>query len=328
MKYLTVLVFVFSWAFCFGQGVRFQLYRTGPCTTVEQLDTAYSLFKAPYRFDTGVFPKKGIVYLPGIGKYRIYFMEGPFADTTIDIRDTGLFVFRYREPDFALYSGGLDRPPVYKNCRNLINGYFEAFYPNGKIMIRGDFVSGYPKDSLVRYYANGGLKSRERIFKKEADFEEFDSLSRRTSIERDQNGKYKSTEFFPDGSIKLKETTINNIHKITEYYPNGHLKINQTGRRRIEYLENGYKKIVFRWRKKLELFEPHRKGVHDYTIHNIEYDENGKIQQIAVYEVWLKSGLPPMLELEKADWLVSLKKFKNGKEVSSVSDINMKNYKK
>src|ERR1700722_8085081 len=106
MKFVAVFVSVFGWGFCFGQGIRFQLYRTGPCTTIEQLDTAYSLFKAPYSIDTGFFPKKGIVYLPHVGKYRIYFADGPFADTTIDIKDTGSFVFRYKEPDVALYGGG------------------------------------------------------------------------------------------------------------------------------------------------------------------------------------------------------------------------------
>jgi antitoxin component YwqK of YwqJK toxin-antitoxin module len=333
MKFVAVFVSIFGWGVCFGQGVRFKLYRTGPCTTIEQLDTAYSLYKVPY-LDTGFFPKQGIVYLPHVGKYRIYFVEGPFTDTTVDIRDTGLFVFRYTEPDFALYSGGLDQAPAYRSCRILINGYFETFYPNGKIMIRGDFFKGYPKDSLVRYYANGGLKSRERIFEKESDIEEFDSLSRRISITHNQNGSiisyrgYKSTEFFADGSIKLKETQINSIHTIKEYYPSGQLKINQTSRRRTEYLENGYKKVVFKWRKKLELFEPHQKGIHDYTIRKVEYDGNGRILQIAVYEVWRNSWLPPPLELEKADWLVSLKKFKEGKEVYSVNDINMKDYKK
>ncbi|HZY39584.1 MAG TPA: hypothetical protein VFE53_23170 [Mucilaginibacter sp.] len=334
MRFFAVLILVLGSSLSFGQSIRFQLYRTGPCSAKDQLDTAYSLYKAPFSIDTSFLPKKGIVYLPGIGKYKIYFDDGPIVDTTIDIRDTGLFVFRYAEPFVGLYPGGIDMPPVYASCGKRINGYFQDFYQNGKIKIRGDFVHGYPKDSIVTYYANGALKSKERVFKKETVFETFDSLTHRIKITRRQNGSIisyrwrRSAAFFADGSLKLKESDVNRICKIKEYYLNGRIKIRQTKRRRVEKLENGHKKVVFRWRKKIELFKPREKGIHDNTIHQVAYDENGRILQMAVYEVWDSSVSPPALELEKADWIVSLKKFKDGKEIYSVADVDTKSIKK
>jgi antitoxin component YwqK of YwqJK toxin-antitoxin module len=331
MRYFPAAIFLFLGTVCFGQSVRFKLYQTGSCSPKERLDTAYALYKAPFSSDTAFIPKKGIADLPGIGKYRIYLHNGHVVDTTIDIRDTGLFILRYREPDIGRYPGGLDMAPVYVSCGKLVNGYFEAFYPNGKIKLRGNFVGGYPRDSLVTYYANGALESKERIYKKETVVEKFDSLSRRTKIIESQNGPVmiyrwrKSTEFFPDGSISLKESDIRHIYTIRAYYPNGRKKIKQTKKRRVEYQDNGVKTLVCRRRQKLELFDVHIKYMNDYLFHKKEYDERGKLVQITVYECYARSGFPNWGSYE-ADWIVNLKKFKDGKVTYQLSDVAAKDY--
>jgi hypothetical protein len=129
-KYLIVFLIVVSCNFCFGQGAKFQLFLTKACTTVEKLDTSYYLLPLS-NLDTAYFPKKGTVYLPAKGKYVIGFNAGPILDSSlIEIKDTSLFVFKYKESKIQRYlSGATDTPPVYLVCDSLINGYAEDFYP-------------------------------------------------------------------------------------------------------------------------------------------------------------------------------------------------------
>ncbi|GEM_PF-1789963 len=332
--FFLLLFFIFTCNCCFCQGVRFQLYRTKACTVAEQLDTNYTMHKMPLSIDTDYFVKKGTVHLPGPGQYRIDFNDGFYLDTTIEIRDTGLFIFRVKEPDFGLYDGSMDSPMVYKGCGKLINGFFESYYPDGKIKMRGDFVRGYVKDSMLTYYNNGALKYKRLHFSKITAIEIFDSTAHRIKISTYQNGSIlsyrwsRTKEYFPDGGLKLKKSDVKRIERIKEFYPDGHLKIKQTKLRRIEYYDNGIKKVAYKWRKKLELFEPHEKGIHDYMIHKTEYDEEREITKKTVYEDWNESGSPPRLDPEQSDWIISMVKYKNGKEIDRMKDVDMKNYQK
>ncbi|MBS1527777.1 MAG: hypothetical protein JST19_19185, partial [Bacteroidetes bacterium] len=98
--------------------------------------------------------KDTTAYLPGPGKYGLWLAAD--QDTVIDIPDTGLFVFRYRYPELYLQeTGAVDMPPAYFKCDTLAEGYQEGHYADGRIMIRGNFIDGYAKDSVVSYYENG-----------------------------------------------------------------------------------------------------------------------------------------------------------------------------
>src|SRR5579862_5407649 len=113
MKLTVLILFISCSNICFGQSVRFQLYRTKACSTIEKLDSSYWVYKVGALFDTSYSPKSGIAYLPGPGKYGVSGI-GPIVDTVFDIRDTGLFIARLREPDAGLYiTGAFDTPPLY-----------------------------------------------------------------------------------------------------------------------------------------------------------------------------------------------------------------------
>jgi antitoxin component YwqK of YwqJK toxin-antitoxin module len=332
MKHITVYFLLIASNFCLGQGVTFQLYRTKACSAVEQLDTNYSMHKISGGAGTYYFVKNGIVHLPSPGRYKIYPTDGPYIDTSITIKTTGLFIFHYKEPDVGLYEGGLDMPMVYRSCDKLIDGYFESFFSDGKIKMRGNFAGGYPKDSMVTYYNNGAIKSKMLHFRKKTTIEVFDSLTNRLKISSYQNGPitnyrwYRTKEFFANGKLKLKKSDVNKIEKVEEYAENGQLIVKQTKKRRTEFYETGIRKVAFKWKKKLELFDPHEKGIHDFTVYKTEYNENGSISQLTVYEVWNMSGSPPELKLARADWLIRLIKYKDGKEVYSVKDMDMKDF--
>jgi len=333
MKQSLLFLLISISSFCSAQGVRFQLYRTKACAVVEKLDTGYTLYKSIT--DTAIYPfKSGTLNLPGPGSYRISFNDGFYRDTTVVIRDTGLFIFHIKEPDFGLYEGGLDMPMVYRACDKLLNGFFESYYPDGKIKLRGNFKNGYVKDSMLTYYNNGALKYRRLHLLKITSIETFDSLAHRIKISTYQNGSImvyrwsKAKEFFANGHLKFETSDINQIKKTREFYPNGHLKFKLTKRRRIEYYENGKEMVVYRWKRKFKLFERDEKGVHDYIVHKKEYDEDGRIIKLTVYEDWLRSGSPPQLDPEQSDWIVSMVEYKDGKHIELMKDVDMKDHHK
>jgi antitoxin component YwqK of YwqJK toxin-antitoxin module len=286
--------------------------------------------------DTAFFPNAGITYLPGKGNYSLEFPWGPYPDTLITIRDTGLFVFKYKEPKIGLYSGGMDQPAVYRKCDTLINGYDEDFYANGNIRIRGTFVKGRPKDSLVLFYQNGRAKERRLYLPKETYVEEFDSLSNPARVThykkgyRYNDGYYKehskTMAFFPNGKLKLIEFQFGDLVLIKEFYPSGQLKIRQTRKRRIEYYENGLKKTAYTWKHYFDKDVPPDKGRKDFTVCKTAHDENGQILLSAVYTDWNSAGLQPELDINKSDWIDSLTKYKGGKQIFAVKDMDPKEY--
>lgn len=332
IKNFPFILAIFIWNFCQAQNVQFKLFRTKACSAVELLDTNYYLSYNSGSIDSSFHPTNGITKLPHPGKYSLSFEDGPYIDTMIEVKEPGLFVFRFKEPEIGLYPVGLDIPFVYKNCGKLLNGFFESFYPDGKKYIRGNFSGGYVKDSIVTYYNNGVLKKKRIHLPKKTVIQTFDSLANRIKISSYQNGSImnyrwsKSQEFFANGKIKLIESDVNRVTRLKEYFRNGHLKIKQTKKRRVEYNETGTKKIVYRWRKKLELFEPHDKGIHDYKIHKIEFDAKGQISEIICYEDWDESGSPPRLDPKQSNWIISLVKYKEGKVTENVKEIDIKNY--
>jgi antitoxin component YwqK of YwqJK toxin-antitoxin module len=334
MKNLSLFIIIISCNICFGQGIKFQLYLTKACSTVEKLDTTYYLYKVPGNMDTAFIPKAGITYLPSKGRYMIGFDNGPILDSPfIEINDTSLVIFRLKENKIALYEGGLDSPPVYESCGILLNGYGEDFYPNGNVRIRGNFKNGRPKDSLVTFYQNGKVKKRTIHLLKETFITEFDSLSHLAKTSAYEKGnyqkngfynqKFKITEFFNNGRIKLNEAHFGRLVLIKELYPSGQLKIMQTRKKRVEYYDNGTISSSYTWKY------PREKDLgYSLKVQKRQYDKNGQILLTATYEFWNNSDTKPEVELDidKSDWIESVKQYEGGKVVFAEKDLETKMY--
>ena len=328
-KCLFAFFIIVSCNTCFAQG-KFQLYLTKACSTVERLDSSYYLMPLNNP-DMAYFPKKGIVHLPNKGRYLISFNEGPILDSNmIEIKDTSLVVYRLKESKIQRYlSGALDTPPVYTECDSLLNGYAEDFYPNGNLKIRGNFIKGYPKDSVVTFYATGKLEKRVNILSKVVNIEEYDISGNLIKLSHNQNksfmtySEYEWIEYYLDGKVKTDLSSVKRIINIKEFYPTGQLKILQTKNKRIEYYENGNESLTYHWHGKKDDIE---KNKLDFTVKEIKFNRNGQMLQSAIFEDWGYFGYPPKLDISKSDWLVSFKKYKDGKEILVVKDMDTKEF--
>jgi antitoxin component YwqK of YwqJK toxin-antitoxin module len=328
MKLTALILFIFSSTICYGQGVRFQLYRTKACSTVEKLDSSYSLYKIGKMLDTSYLPKSGTVYLPGPGKYGVLGV-GPIIDTVFDIRGTGLFIARLREPDAGLYiTGATDTPPLYTRCDSLLDGYQEYQYPNGDLKMRGTFRKGRPKDSIVTFYPGRRMEERIIISPKVVLIEEFDEAGHKIKVAHNQNKsfmtyrEYRWEEYFPDGKIKRKESSIKDVVRIEEFYPGGQLKLKQTKKDRLEYYEDGKLNVSYSW-KNIEKGKDHW---NTYKIYQIKYDHEGKILQSTIFEDWGYITSQPKLDIKESDWIVKVEKYRKGEVDFSVEGMDTKDY--
>jgi len=292
-----------------------------------KLDTSYSLSKVG-DLNSYYNPKAGTVYLPGPGHYLIY-AEGPALDTVFDLRDTGLYIFRFREPDHGLYNtGALDTPPLYSKCDSLLNGYQEYHYPDGTLEMRGTFKGGFEKDSIVKFFKNGVVKSRVLFLPKVIIGESFDSLGNRMSIKHTERKsfmvyrEYDLKLFYPDGKIKKIETSKKMLVKIKEYYPDGTLKIIQTKHYRTEYYNSGIKSITYKWSAETD----HIVKTKDFTVHKTEYDTTGQVTRKTVYEDGNSHYPLPEFDYRRSDWIVSVQKFEKGKVVFSEEYMDTEEY--
>jgi len=323
IKYIAIVPMLTACLCCSGQGFRFQFYRTKACSTVEKLDTQYEIHKVG-NLDTGYSPKAGVVYLPGPGSYGIW-MDGPLLDTVFDIRDTGLFVFRFKEPDHGFYeTHAVDTPPLYSRCDTMLEGYQEYNYPDGTLEMRGTFKDGYEKDSLVTFYRNGKVKMRLLRPPKIITITDFDSLGNKLSIKHIEHKsfmvyrEYDLKEFYPGGKVKKIESSKKRVSRINEFYSSGLPKIVQTKNRRTEYYDNGLKSVAYTWK--------HKKS-NDITIYKTAYDTTGRLLQKTVCEEWITDYIPqPSIKISRSDLIVSIEKYDGGKVVFSVKDIDTKEY--
>jgi hypothetical protein len=304
------------------------LYRTKACSTVEKLDSTYALYKIGAKLDADYVPKSGIVHLPGPGRYGV-FASGPIIDTVFDIRDTGLFIARFKEPDMGLYiTGATDTPPLYSRCDSLLNGYQEYKYPNGDLKMQGTFRKGRPKDSIVTFYPGRRMGKRIIISPKIVLIEEFDEAGHKIKIEYNQNKsfmsywEYRWEEYFPDGEIKRKESLIKGIVRIEEFYPGGQLKLKQTKKDRLEYYEDGKLNVSYSWKN----IKKEKDHWNTYKIYQTKYDQEGKVLQSTIFEDWGYIISQPKLDIEESDWIVKVEKYNKGKMIFSVTDMDTKDY--
>ncbi|MEP6613921.1 MAG: hypothetical protein ABJA76_18590 [Mucilaginibacter sp.] len=329
LKHIALIPLFTGVFYCSAQSVRFQFYRTKACTIIEKLDTAYSLYKIPGSIDTDYFPKKGTCYLPGPGRYKISII-GPLLDTVFNIRDTGLFIFKYTEPDHGLYyTGAVDTPPLYSRCDNLLDGYQEYHYPNGNLEMRGIFRHGDPRDSIVIFYRNGQEKKRTTRYPKIIITKTFDSLGHILSVFQTQNisfmtyREYTNIEFYPNGEVRKKESSVGHVRRLEEYYANGKPKTRHTKKYRIEYYENGSQKITYTWAYKRGQITHSR----DFTICKTEFDSTGRITRKIVYhQSWSNPVDQPNLATTRSSWIISYDKFERANKVLSVHDMDTEEF--
>lgn len=329
MKKLIGLVFLLTFHLCRGQVVRFQMKRVTLCDKVGKIDSSYYLLTD----DNGSIynNESGTVLLPKTGKYTIHHWSEPETEfPAIYINQEGLFIYTLNEPKIVMRSYGMHPRYVYEMCGKAIDGFQEDFYSNGNLRIRGNFVKGKPKDSLVTFYTNGVTKRRLTYLPKEIFIEEYDSLSNLEKVSHNSNKSYymtdyKTTEYYPDGKIRLKESSIDRLVKTVEYYNSGQVKIVQTKKGRTEYHENGNRNIVYTWKRKKQKVIP---GEHnfDYTITKRIFDKTGLLLEIQVYDYWGLYDRQPRLEFSKSDWINKWVKWDNGKEMIVAINVDTKKY--
>jgi len=306
--------------------VRFRFYRIKACSTVEKLDTSYALFTASP--DSDYDPKNGTVYLPRPGRYSLY-TDGALLDTTFDIHDTGLFVFRYKEPDHGLIlTGALDTHPLYASCDSILNGNREFHFPGGGIDMRGTFKQGYILDSAAFYYRNGEPRKKVVAVPKMVLVTLFDSLGNRVSVKRTENksfmvyNQYELQEYYPGGRVKKTESSRKRVVRIKEFYPNGALKVVQTKNKRVTYFNNGLTNVSYAWKHKTDRLVNWK----EFTVCKTVYTVNGHILRKTVYEEWNDANPQLDTSITRSNWIISDEKFERGKTTFSVKDMETKEY--
>jgi antitoxin component YwqK of YwqJK toxin-antitoxin module len=340
----SLLIYISS----FSQSIRFQLFVKTPCTDISRLalnrnlsipeQLSYHLEKISNPGDTKYRNNEtGTIQLPDTGFYKVYIYEnGETATSLIEIKDSGLYTYTFEEDKIIFRCLG-DPGCFYYNCDSLANGYLEDYYSNGNIKIRGNFVNGKEKDSLVTFYQNGITKTRYLLFSKRRVRYYFDSASHLISIDQythfhEWSIVYRGPtynhrkEYFPNGDIKSNQFLIDDEpYRIKEFYENGNVKIKQTKKSRTEYSENGNVKTKYNWSYKKAEFED-EKGWYDITVHKTEYDTSGKIIEEQIYDkTVLRYKIPPF-DIKRSDWIDSWVKFENGKKVFEIKDVDPDKY--
>ena len=329
MSKLLVLLLLLTFHFCRGQLVRFQINRVTQCDNDGKIDSSYYYLTDDK--DSIYNNESGTVLLPKTGKYIIHNWSEPDTDfPPINIKEEGLFIYTHYEPKIVMRSYGMHPRYVYEICGKAIDGFQEDFYSNGNLRIRGNFINGKPKDSLVTFYFNGVTKRRLTYLPKEVFIEEYDSLSSLTKVSHNSNKSYyltdyKTTEYYPNGQVRLKESNINKLVRLEEFYPNAKVKVVQTKKRRIEYYENGNKKIEYTWKRKKQKVIPGEFNF-DYTVRKRLFNETGLLLELQVYDYWGLYQPQPRLEFSKSDWINRWVKWDNGKEIIVASDEGTEKY--
>ena len=325
-------------AICFdikGQNIKFQLVRKDDCSGISHIDsTGYSLIDKLHDTTYPVLyqSKNGIISVPNVGTYYIdtYYTDSLYTNIKIEIKDTGLFMYNFKEPKL---SGKLDPNIVdpfiqYITCGQLANGYQEDFYPKGNYRLRGNFVNGQPLDSIITFYPNGVPKTRQNYFKKKIVIEKYDSLYNLVELSKNERSyylnDYTKTCFFADKKIKLCENRKKGIYRLKEYYANGNIKTIQTKTKRIEYYPDKKTSCYYKWQKMKDTTTNDFR----FVIHKTAFGSNGKIEEQQVYENWLYTDkiYQPSLDITKSDWIILWRKEKEGIATTICEDIPTNDY--
>ncbi|WP_295791327.1 hypothetical protein [Mucilaginibacter sp.] len=324
MKIFYLFISIVLANVCLGQNIKFQLRAIQSCNNVEDTILYYHLIEvgATHKFE----PEElfsSVTKLTHFGKYRIFF-NPPMQDTPIvNITDTGLTIYKYKEPNIIIGCCAGDASPVYTSCGKLADGFLEDFYPTGQVRQRGSFRKGQIHDTLVRYYKNGGINTRINAYTTKEQVEEFDTVGHKLRVTGYINpgSMYfygcDTTLYYETGRAKLNKTiTAEGFIYIDEYYPSGHLKALQGRNSRVDYFETGDKKAEYSW-----LADPEFRD--DFDITKIVYDAKGHKTREIKYTFHEEFWHPFSLDVSKASFIESDIHYKNGKQISIIKDIDM-----
>ncbi len=224
MRHLIILLFSVTSLSSSSQSIRFQLFIKSSCNEKNNLalnrniiltdKSSYFLTNISNIKDTQYWNNdSGIIYLPDTGKYEVHIYENQDADLPVmEIKDTGFYTYVYAKPKIIFRCLG-DPGCYYFTCDSLANGFQEDYYKNGGIRIKGNFLKGKIKDSVVTYYSNGVIETRRIHLTKETIINKFDSGSHLISNAKYFNNHGWSSdnqikEYFSNGYIKSKSSQI------------------------------------------------------------------------------------------------------------------------
>ncbi len=306
-KLLIIFLLLFS-STVFAQQIWFQMQRVNYCTKTVTVDS--SIYYLVDKFGVNYRNIAGKVWLKEKGTYEIYYpksMNTVFP--TIHITDNET-VYTYIEPKirFAAKNWGMS----FQNCEGLLNGFHEDFYENGNPHIRGNFVNGLPKDSLVMFYYNGHIKRSTYYLSTLNIIQEYDSLGTLRKVSRNSNKlpvitDYNATTFFENGSLQSREKVKNRSSNYVEYYPSRKLKTTLTKNKRTEYFTDGSPEMVFTWKhRNLKDGSLMKRG---FEIRKIVYTEKGQIKEDLKYFSQQGNIKQPKLNFNDADYIFYWKKY-------------------
>ncbi|MEO6631758.1 MAG: hypothetical protein ABIN13_08560, partial [Mucilaginibacter sp.] len=131
--------------------------------------------------------------------------------------------------------------------------------------------------------------------------------------------EYTNIEFYPNGEVRKKESSVGHVRRLEEYYANGKPKTRHTKKYRTEYYENGSQKRTYTWTYKRN----HTLHSNDFTIYRTEFNLAGRVTlKMAYSQGWSYKVDQPSLALKRSDWIISYDNFEEGSKMPSVADIS------
>lgn len=327
-KYLFFVLGLLVFQTCPGQTIKFQLSRVNSCNPAGAIDSSFYFLSDK---DSNYYSESGVVYLPGPGRYKIFMFTEPATEFPIvEINAQEFYTYVYNEPKIVARSYGIHPQTVYETCGEPIDGYQTDYYPNGNIRIRGTFINGKPKDSLVTFYPNGVVKKRLLFSGKEIFSEEYDSLFNLVKVIHNRNKAYFLTdydmiEYHGNGKVKLIQSETDGFVLIKEFFQNGQLKTEQAKKYRFEYFENGKLSTRYKWKRK-RIKEAGGGHSFEFKVFKTSFDFLGNKLEAISFENWYNKGFQPVLEIKRSDWINKWVKYERGKPVIIARSISVEKY--
>lgn len=204
--------------------------------------------------------------------------------------------------------------PIYLSCEDTLNGHYHEYYDNGSIRLKGYFINGRIKDSLLYFYSNGQLKSMSTIVNSDSIYKSYYPNGQISHVFNWT--KRSTTDYFEDGSVKGK----NSYSKMKSFkrYSKDQLWYRIRKRKQVAFYRNGHLKYKLK-RKPLFFIDrviPWKKS-RNFIYKWIAFDTTGtKAKEIIYYS-------PESVRLYSTELHQALNNFshltyyKNGKKIVS-----------
>lgn len=315
MNKLLLLFFtlISHFALCQTQTIWFQMQRVNYCTQKTVIDS--SVFYLVDKFGVGYKNVDGIVWLRNKGAYTIYYPNEPnTVYPLIQITgDSAIYIHKETKIRFS------PRHIVvtFINCEGVLNGVHEDVYDNGRLRMRGNFVNGRPKDSLLLFYENGNPQKSIYYLHKHNYIQEYDSTGNLFKVSRNGNqhlvvNDYETTTFYSNGSIRSIEKRKKGYLLLTEYYPDKTIKTALSKKKRIEYHKNGRPEAIYTWKEKLQgtAYASRTK----YEIKKTSFNTEGQRTEEIKYHSFQGNKNQPELLYRPSDLVIYWKKYASTQE--------------